>query len=148
MGVYYRSGFRRRRENGFFVFGWLSKENEREFFFIWSRRTPSDVVPLSTAQGWLDAYFVNIRTCEVKRNVYIQKGTNKPTRKKENTYGVDPAINGVSGDFSFPSIAFLLLVVVITCRAAFHWLSFLFPSSDWIFSLIGTIEMRTQDKSA
>ncbi len=60
-------------------------ENEREFFFFicWSRRTPSDVVvlvPLSSAQGWLDAYFVNIRTCEVKRN--IQKGTNKPKREK------------------------------------------------------------------
>jgi hypothetical protein len=42
------------------------------------------LVPLSSAQGWLDAYFVNIRTCEVKRN--IQKGTNKPKRKKNNLW--------------------------------------------------------------
>ena len=48
-----------------------ARETERmRVPFIWSRHTPSDVVlvPLSTSQGWLDAYFVNIRNCEVKRN--------------------------------------------------------------------------------
>jgi hypothetical protein len=101
------------------------------------------LVPLSSAQGWLDAYFVNIRTCEVKRN--IQKGTNKPKRKKNNLWTWSCNQRRV-GDFSFPShrlfLLLLLLVVVIISVCGFHLLSFSHRRIGFS-PLIGTIKMRT-----
>jgi hypothetical protein len=75
--------FRRLIENGFFLVRMRESslsaglDAHHPMWWWW-------LVPLSSAQGWLDAYFVNIRTCEVKRN--IQKGTNKPKRKKNNLW--------------------------------------------------------------
>ena len=114
----------------------MKKEKGERVPLIWSRHTPSDVVlvPLSTSQGWLDAYFVNIRNCEVKRNT---KGNNK-----QKYLWSDPAINGVSRFFISPS--------VLLSFCGFHFLS-LPPSLstlDFDFLLIGTMKMRTQDKSA
>ena len=111
------------------------KERMRErVLFIWSRNTPSDVVPvpLSTAQGWLDAYFVNIRTCEVKRNTKGHQQTKILMEWSCNQRRVEI--------FHFP-IVFLLSV------CGFRLLSFLFPHIGFDFLLIGTIKMRTQDKA-
>lgn len=121
------------------VFFW--GEWERVLYLLVSTHTircgGGGLVPLSSAQGWLDAYFVNIRTCEVKRN--IQKGTNKPRKRKKNK-----KINNLwtwscnqrrVGDFSFPSHRLFssscCCYYYICLRLSFV---ILFPPSDWIFS--------------
>jgi hypothetical protein len=76
------------------------------------------------------------------RSNEIQKGTNK-----QKYLWSDPAINGVSRFFISPSLFVVVAVVfVIVVR-----LSFVIPplsTLDFDFLLIGTMKMRTQDKSA